>query len=448
MINKILLIAILVINIILFPSIGTALEVRITEEIEFITVIHNDKPMIIQRNQDQNNMINPEFAKTSRPCPPFCIKPITMASGVETIVELDVFKYLQDDNSIVIDSRTVAWVAKGSIPGAINLPWDIFDNAKADILEILLEGQFNVTVNDNKYYFDTAKTLVLFCNGPWCNQSPTSVHSLLKLGYPKEKLKWYRGGMQAWESFGLTTVTDVLIPQISLDTKIMDLFTLPIEKTVFTTWYNWLKQIIWQDNDSEVKITPNIKTVLVKHNDRKILIQRNQNKDNLIKTEFAKTSRPCPPKCLQSMDLVKEVKVIAELEVLDYLEKIATGDNSILVIDSREIDWVVKGSIPGTVNIPWDILSGKKSSPPIVRKLLEEQIGVKIDNGKFLFEDAKTLVLFCNGPWCNKSHDNVATLLQLGYPPEKLKWYRGGMQAWESFGLTTVKDIPMPWFGL
>ncbi|MCP4043319.1 MAG: rhodanese-like domain-containing protein, partial [Gammaproteobacteria bacterium] len=25
------------------------------------------------------------------------------------------------------------------------------------------------------------------------------------------------------------------------------------------------------------------------------------------------------------------------------------------------------------------------------------------------------------------------------YPPTKLKWYRGGMQSWTTFGLTIVK---------
>jgi len=30
-------------------------------------------------------------------------------------------------------------------------------------------------------------------------------------------------------------------------------------------------------------------------------------------------------------------------------------------------------------------------------------------------------------------------LLKFGYPPEKIKWYRGGMQAWETVGLTTIK---------
>ena len=51
-----------------------------------------------------------------------------------------------------------------------------------------------------------AKTLILFCNGAWCGQSPTNLRALMDLGYPAHKLKWYRGGMQAWEQLGFTTV--------------------------------------------------------------------------------------------------------------------------------------------------------------------------------------------------------------------------------------------------
>jgi len=29
---------------------------------------------------------------------------------------------------------------------------------------------------------------------------------LIKLGYPEEKMKYYRGGMQAWQLLGLTTI--------------------------------------------------------------------------------------------------------------------------------------------------------------------------------------------------------------------------------------------------
>ena len=54
--------------------------------------------------------------------------------------------------------------------------------------------------------FSNAKTLVLFCNGVWCGQAPTNIKSLLRIGYPPSKLKWYRGGMQNWEVLGLTSI--------------------------------------------------------------------------------------------------------------------------------------------------------------------------------------------------------------------------------------------------
>ena len=56
------------------------------------------------------------------------------------------------------------------------------------------------------FYFDNAKTLVMFCNGMWCGQSPNNIKDLLKYGYPAEKIKWFRGGMQTWEILGFNTV--------------------------------------------------------------------------------------------------------------------------------------------------------------------------------------------------------------------------------------------------
>ncbi|HHH20506.1 MAG TPA: rhodanese-like domain-containing protein, partial [Nitratifractor sp.] len=58
--------------------------------------------------------------------------------------------------------------------------------------------------------FSKAKTVVVYCNGAWCLQSTQLIkdakYSLLKLGYPKDKIKYYRGGMQSWVTFGLTTI--------------------------------------------------------------------------------------------------------------------------------------------------------------------------------------------------------------------------------------------------
>jgi hypothetical protein len=51
-----------------------------------------------------------------------------------------------------------------------------------------------------------AKDLVLWCNGPACGQSPRAIRGLLDVGYPGEKISYYRGGMQMWQLWGLTTV--------------------------------------------------------------------------------------------------------------------------------------------------------------------------------------------------------------------------------------------------
>ena len=190
-----------------------AAEVNITSEIESVTVRHGESDVVIMRNQNQKNTINPAFAKTSRKCPPFCIQPLKVAPGVETIAELEMLDYLKrmsegDDSIVVVDSRTPAWVAKGTIPGAINIPWTSLNPAKgADPISIgeILEERFNARNLEGLWDFRNARVLVMFCNGMWCGQSPNNIRNLLGFGYPADKIKWYRGGMQNWETLGLTT---------------------------------------------------------------------------------------------------------------------------------------------------------------------------------------------------------------------------------------------------
>ena len=189
----------------------------------------------------------------------------------------------------------------------------------------------------------------------------------------------------------------------------------------------------------EVGLTPSLSSVDVMHNGQKVTIQRNQNQDNNVNPAFAKTSRKCPPFCIQPGTLAPGVKTIGELEMLHYLQKVSAGDKTVLVVDSRTPDWVAKGTIPGSVNIPWDQLNIGKSDPITVQEILEKHFGVKSQDGFYMFDNAKTVVMFCNGPWCGQSPTNIKGLLKIGYPADKIKWYRGGMQDWEVLGLTTVK---------
>ncbi len=209
-----ILIAAFAASLVFSANVSAGKPVGITKGMMDVTVKHDGKEVKISRNQDNKNTVNPAFAKTSRPCPPFCIQPAVLAPGVETIAEVEMIDYIAkmnagDDTILVVDSRTPDWVKRGTIPGAKNLPWTKLNPAKgADPLSILeiMENEFGVTENEGLLNFSKAKTLVMFCNGMWCGQSPNNIKNLLKFGYPAHKIKWYRGGMQDWEILGLTTV--------------------------------------------------------------------------------------------------------------------------------------------------------------------------------------------------------------------------------------------------
>jgi rhodanese-related sulfurtransferase len=191
------------------------LRVNITTDLPSITVIDHGKSVVIMRNQNPDHTVNPDYAMTSRDCPPFCIQPMQLLPGVHTIGELEMLQFLkkkaEGDKSIeIIDSRTPDWYRKGTIPSAVNIPWTQIYRGSSSyeplVVESLLTDKFNAKVSDGIWDFRGAKTLVLFCNGPWCGQSPTNIKELVSMGYPADKIYWYRGGMQSWSNLGLTTI--------------------------------------------------------------------------------------------------------------------------------------------------------------------------------------------------------------------------------------------------
>jgi len=189
-----------------------------------------------------------------------------------------------------------------------------------------------------------------------------------------------------------------------------------------------------------VNITPKVESVSVMHGGKSVKIMRNQDKKNTVNPAFAKTSRPCPPFCIQPAWLHKDVDTIGEVEVIHYLKKMADGAKDILVVDSRTPDWAAKGTIPGAVNIPWTNLNPAKGADPIsIGEIMEDRFNARNLEGLWDYSKAKTLVMFCNGMWCGQSPNNIKNLLKFGYPADKIKWYRGGMQDWEILGLSTAK---------
>ena len=194
------------------------------------------------------------------------------------------------------------------------------------------------------------------------------------------------------------------------------------------------------------KIAPMITSVEVMHNGQPVVIERGHDLDATLPKAFQKTDRGCPPFCVQPMSVVPGVDTVGELEVLDYLHRMAQGDKNVLVVDSRTPEWAMRGTIPGSVNIPWNQINietvGTFEVPTEADTFahhLVEDFGAKQNGDVWDFSDAKTLVFFCNGIWCPQSSINIKTMVKIGYPVYKIKWYRGGMQDWVSVGLTTVK---------
>ncbi len=124
------------------------------------------------------------------------IRPMAPVAGVTAVGELELIAALQDPEFIVVDTRTKETQYGGTIPGTKNFPYTV-------IAERL--GELGCEEDANGWSCDDALNVVLYCNGPNCGQSPSAMAALVDAGFPATKIYYYRGGMLAWTSLGLTT---------------------------------------------------------------------------------------------------------------------------------------------------------------------------------------------------------------------------------------------------
>ena len=199
-------------GLLLFPAFSYAEnKVGITKDLKSLDITYGGKTVKIERIQDSKHKLTNGFAKTSRMCPPFCVQPIEIHKGVKTVGEVELLSFLDNEvknsKGLLIDARLPDWFEKGTIPGSINIPFSILDGGLESVHAKRILKLLGATVTDNKWDFKNAQELLLFCNGLWCGQSPRAIGDLLDMGYPADKLFWYRGGMQSWQLLGLTVVT-------------------------------------------------------------------------------------------------------------------------------------------------------------------------------------------------------------------------------------------------
>lgn len=193
--------------------------------------------------------------------------------------------------------------------------------------------------------------------------------------------------------------------------------------------------MVGQAQAQSVQITDGVAEVAIDLDGLAITIARNQDEAARISGEFAKTSRACPPSCIQPQVPVSDVDTLGELEVIAFLQdRVAKGEG--VLIDARLPEWFAAGSIPGAINVPFATLSADN---PYRNDILIALGAVPLGGDAFDFATALDLTLFCNGIWSDQAMRALRALRGAGYPAEKLHYYRGGMQDWQILGLTIAQ---------
>ena len=141
------------------------------------------------------------------------VQPMIIAEGVRTVGEIEVLDFIKNKSSknpesfLLVDSRKVSWYEYSTIPSAVNIPYTYMEyDIDFEMEYDMMLSSLSIKKSGDKYDFSEAKTILMFCNGSWCGQSPAAIKVLLKMGYPAKKILWYRGGLQSWIMLGFNTI--------------------------------------------------------------------------------------------------------------------------------------------------------------------------------------------------------------------------------------------------
>ena len=151
-------------------------------------------------------------------------------------------------------------------------------------------------------------------------------------------------------------------------------------------------------------------------------------------TRFA-AKGDCGAPCIAPMQVAQGVRTLDETQVLEFLVEEVAGNKG-LMVDARMPEDRSQGYIPGTVSLPHATLAPDNTfSKDILRAL-----GAREFQGVFNFADARQLLIYDNGPSTNDAGNLIGHLLVHGYPAEKIRYYRGGMQVWAVLGFSIEEE--------
>ena len=173
---------------------------------------------------------------------------------------------------------------------------------------------------------------------------------------------------------------------------------------------------------NRVNITKDLDIVKVIYQKKEFLIERIASSEN----------DSCPPNCIQAMS-IGDVKTIGELETLEFISSLGDKKDRVL-IDARAVKEHMKSTIPSAINIPHILLNPKNRYRDEVLQLL----GAKKLKNRWHFNKVHTILIFDNGILDNQATKIIESLIDIGYPQNKIFYYRGGINSWKELGLTLL----------
>ncbi len=113
---------------------------------------------------------------------------------------------------ILLDGRSPQERTLGHIATSVNVPLALVSPDNPYFNRILEALGAQATGNNVRsaghdfagYDFANAMPLVVFDAGPTTNDAAALIDALVVAGYPTDKIKYYRGGMQVWVALGLS----------------------------------------------------------------------------------------------------------------------------------------------------------------------------------------------------------------------------------------------------
>ncbi len=200
--------------------------------------------------------------------------------------------------------------------------------------------------------------------------------------------------------------------------------------------------------DVKVRDQKGYKTVLVKRERAPKCKELLKKQNNTMLWSGGYAASDVPSECkksfmvtagkLQPMVMDEDIETYGELEVLSFIKEMQ-HDKSKVLIDVRKEPWFTYRTIPGAVNMPFYYFRDREHYKDEFAYAMQYLGGVKDEEGEYEFKNPKTIVVFCNGPWCSLSSEFIKALMEVDFPAENIKWFRGGIQAWLLANMTSTR---------